>query len=200
VPRPSNKDAITRAALECFAEKGYDATRIADIARRAEVSVAALYNHYRSVQDLARELYLTHFRAYATDLATIVDDPDSSPGPDRVRARARQVVRTTLARYRADPAAFTFVSLRVPTFLDDLPPDIPLPLTSIQRLVAQGQSAGQVRDGDPVLIAGMFIGALLRVFFLADFAHLHGFALTPQHDDTIEAACLAILRPDRSAE
>jgi AcrR family transcriptional regulator len=191
VSRPSNRETIRRAALECFAEKGFDATRIADIARRAGLSAAALYNHYGSVRDLAQELYLTHLEAYAGDLAAIVGEADGD-----VEEQAGRIVRATLARYRRDPAAFTFVSQRLPTFLHEMPPDVVLPLTSIQRLVERGQGRGVVRDGDPVLIAGMFLGALLRVFFLNDFAALHGFSLARDHDPTIERVCLNILRPD----
>jgi AcrR family transcriptional regulator len=189
--RPSNKEVITRAALECFAEKGYDATRIADIAQRAGVSVAALYNHYRSVQSLAEELYLLHFGAFAAELSQIVDDVD-----DSVSARASRVVRATMARYRADPAAFTFVSARVASFITDIPAEIELPLTSLSRLVSEGQQAAEVRPGAPVLIATLFLGALLRVFMLAQFAAMHDFTLASDHDATVEAACLAILRPD----
>jgi len=190
MPRPSNKEQIRRAALECFAERGYDGTRIADIARRAGVSVAALYNHYRSVQDLAEELYLTNFVAYADELAGILSDVED------VEEAARLVIQATLARYRHDPAAFTFVTQRLPTFLRTMPEDVVLPLTSLQHLVERGQRSGTVRPGVPVLIASLFLGALLRVFYLNDFTALHGFTLTVEHDRTIEDACLAILRPE----
>ena len=37
-PRPSSRTAIMDAALSCFAQNGYDATRIRDIAQEAGVS------------------------------------------------------------------------------------------------------------------------------------------------------------------
>jgi AcrR family transcriptional regulator len=36
------------AAIECFAERGYRATTTRDIAKRAQMSPAALYVHFRS--------------------------------------------------------------------------------------------------------------------------------------------------------
>lgn len=191
--RPSNKETIRRAAVECFAEKGYDATRIADIAGRAGLSVAALYNHYPSVLALAQELYLTHFGAYAAELAQIVD-AEATP----VDSAARQVVQATLSRYRRDPAAFNFVSQRLPSFLPELPAHVVLPLASVRRLVIRGQAEGHFRDGDPTLLAAMFLGALLRVFFLNDYADMHGFDLAPDHDPLIEQACLDLLRRHRA--
>jgi AcrR family transcriptional regulator len=65
MPRPSQKDKILQAAVECFAELGYDATRVRHVAERAGVSEAALYRHFPSMQALAGELYLHHFAAFA---------------------------------------------------------------------------------------------------------------------------------------
>jgi AcrR family transcriptional regulator len=47
---------ILQAAAECFALHGYDATGVAEICRRAEVSKGALYHHFPSKQALFLEL------------------------------------------------------------------------------------------------------------------------------------------------
>lgn len=46
------KDKIIRAAAACFAEKGYDACSMQDIARRCGVSKGALYGHFSSKEEL----------------------------------------------------------------------------------------------------------------------------------------------------
>ena len=43
---------ITEAALHAFAEKGYAATRIDDVARRAGVSKGLTYLYYKTKEDL----------------------------------------------------------------------------------------------------------------------------------------------------
>ena len=43
---------ITAAALEAFAEKGYAATRVTDVARRAGVSKGLLYLYFRTKEEL----------------------------------------------------------------------------------------------------------------------------------------------------
>lgn len=43
---------ITEAALEAFAEKGYDATRVDEVARRAGVSKGLLYLYFKTKEDL----------------------------------------------------------------------------------------------------------------------------------------------------
>lgn len=45
-------DEITRAALDAFAEKGYDGTRVNDVARRAGVSKGLLYLYFRTKEEL----------------------------------------------------------------------------------------------------------------------------------------------------
>lgn len=45
-------DEITRAALHAFAEKGYDGTRVNDVARRAGVSKGLLYLYFRTKEEL----------------------------------------------------------------------------------------------------------------------------------------------------
>jgi AcrR family transcriptional regulator len=191
MPRASNREAIVRAALSCFAAQGYESTRVADIARHAGVSAAAIYVHYPSVQALAEEIYLEHFTGYAADLAAIAGQ--------RVAAeeRLRQVVRATLRRYRHDPAAFTFVSLRLASFLRHPPEGVPYPLRSVELIISEGQQAGTIRGGDPALLAALFLGALLRPMLLAEFADQRRFQLDVQHDAVIEDACLALLRHDQ---
>ena len=46
-------EAVIRAAFELFAEQGYDATTVAEIAERAEVSPRTVALYFRSKQDIA---------------------------------------------------------------------------------------------------------------------------------------------------
>jgi AcrR family transcriptional regulator len=46
------REAITRAALELFAERGYDATTLADIAEAADVSTRTIFAYYASKEDI----------------------------------------------------------------------------------------------------------------------------------------------------
>jgi AcrR family transcriptional regulator len=52
---------IERAATEVFAEHGYEAAAMDEIARRSGISVPVLYDHFRSKQDLHRRLLERHF-------------------------------------------------------------------------------------------------------------------------------------------
>lgn len=51
------------AALQCFSLRGYDATTMAEICKRAGVSTGSMYHHFDSKERLAAELYLAGARA-----------------------------------------------------------------------------------------------------------------------------------------
>jgi AcrR family transcriptional regulator len=189
LPRPSQKDKILRAALECFAELGYDATRVRHVAERAGVSEAALYRHYPSMQALAQELYTQHFAAFAAQL-------DEATSAGTTEERLRRAVRTTLASYRAEPAAFTFALLRMPTFLPNLPTGSSYPIEILEHVIAAGQRRREVRAGQPNLLAAIFLGCVLRPIILAGLAAPGALDLMgpSEHDRVIEDAAIAALK------
>jgi AcrR family transcriptional regulator len=189
VPRPSQKDKILRAAVGCFAELGYDATRVRHVAERAGVSDAALYRHFPSMESLAQELYSRHFTDYARQL-------EESTSDGTTEERLRGAVRTTLAVYRTEPAAFAFALLRTPTFLPRLPAGTRYPIEILERVIAVGQRRRELRAGQPNLLAAIFLGCALRPIILAQFASPGALdLLTPsKHDHVIEDAAVAALR------
>lgn len=79
VPRGGGRDALTRAASEAFAQRGYHGTSIRDIARHAGLSLSALYYWHPSKQHLLAALVedITHdyFRRCDEALRDAGDDP-----------------------------------------------------------------------------------------------------------------------------
>jgi len=60
------RSRILRAAGDCFAQQGYDATGVAEICERAGVTKGAFYHHFPSKQDL----FLALLEAWLADLDT----------------------------------------------------------------------------------------------------------------------------------
>ncbi|MFC5828095.1 TetR family transcriptional regulator [Nonomuraea insulae] len=76
VTAAATRERLLRAAADVFGERGYDGTRVADIAAAAGVSNGALYAHFGSKADLLVAALRAHGRRMlATLLAT---DPDRS--------------------------------------------------------------------------------------------------------------------------
>jgi AcrR family transcriptional regulator len=57
----ARREVIERAATEVFAQRGYHAASMDEIARRSGVSVPVVYDHFESKQDLHRHLLERHF-------------------------------------------------------------------------------------------------------------------------------------------
>ncbi len=76
VTAAETRERLLRAAAEAFAQRGYDGTRVADIAAAAGVSSGALYAHFRSKADLLVAALRTHGRQLLAEL--FAAEPDRS--------------------------------------------------------------------------------------------------------------------------
>ena len=153
------RDAILRAAIDVFAERGFFSAQVADIARAAGVAAGTVYLYFKSKDDLLVSIFdrsmregLTLGRAAVADL----DDP---------RERLRRLARAHLARLGGDRnLAIVFqVELRQSTkfmerFSATLLRDY---LGLIRDAIADGQRAGIFRtDIKATVAAKIFFGAL----------------------------------------
>jgi AcrR family transcriptional regulator len=95
---------LLRAAADAFAERGYDGTRVADIARAAGVSSGAMYAHFASKADLLVGALRAHGQRQLADL--LAADPDRSV-TDMLLVTGRGLPR------RRDPRGFLIVEALV---------------------------------------------------------------------------------------
>lgn len=54
---PARRQAILEAALQCFLDRGYESTTMAQVSAAAGASIGSLYHHYAGKEDLAVALY-----------------------------------------------------------------------------------------------------------------------------------------------
>ncbi|WP_248958453.1 TetR/AcrR family transcriptional regulator [Sphaerisporangium perillae] len=76
VTAAETRERLLRAAAKVFAERGYDGTRVADIAAAAGVSNGALYAHFDSKAELLVAALRAHGRQLLANL--FAADPDRS--------------------------------------------------------------------------------------------------------------------------
>jgi len=76
VAATQTRERLLQAAAEVFAERGYDGTRVADIATAAGVSNGALYAHFGSKAELLVAALHTHGRRLLTEM--LAADPERS--------------------------------------------------------------------------------------------------------------------------
>jgi AcrR family transcriptional regulator len=113
VTAAETRDRLLRAAADAFAERGYDGTRVADIAAMAGVSNGALYAHFASKAELLVEALRAHGRrlladAFAADPGQPVTDLLLRIGrglPRRPDARGHLLVEALVAARRHEEVA-----------------------------------------------------------------------------------------------
>lgn len=76
--RQRSMDAIKQAALELFAEKGYQNTSISDIAKSAGISKGLMYNYFESKEGLLRAIVEEAIRE-GDELMAMLADPHGDP-------------------------------------------------------------------------------------------------------------------------
>jgi TetR/AcrR family fatty acid metabolism transcriptional regulator len=153
------RDAILRAAIDVFAERGYFNAQVADVARAAGVAAGTVYLYFRSKDDLLTSIFERTMReTLATGRAAVaaVDNP-----AERLR-RFAHLHLGMLGRDRNLAIVFQ-VELRqsvkfMERFSSTLLRDY---LGQIRAAIADGQQAGLFRaDLNTTAAAKMFFGAL----------------------------------------
>ncbi len=158
-PPGPKRDAILRAAIDVFAERGYFNAQVADVARAAGVAAGTVYLYFKSKDDLLVSIFERSMReglAHSRDAVANLADP---------RERLKRLARAHLARLGGDrKLAIVFqVELRQSTkfmerFSSTLLRDY---LGLIRQAIADGQREGVFRaDIKPTAAAKMLFGAL----------------------------------------
>jgi AcrR family transcriptional regulator len=69
---------ITEAAFAAFADKGYAATRVEEVAKRAGISKGLLYLYFKTKEELFKAVVRSVVMPRVDALETLLDDSDSS--------------------------------------------------------------------------------------------------------------------------
>jgi AcrR family transcriptional regulator len=155
------KVAIMRAAVAVMGEVGYEAASVRDMAARAGVSVAALYYHFPSKQDLLREFleeaWEVSLARIERRLRAVGDDPF---------ARLDEVVGTMIAGQIHDDYAKLASNVALRDHNRVSPPDRKLIEKKrervrliVHRVVDEGVAAGAFTIAEP----GVGVDAILAL-------------------------------------
>jgi AcrR family transcriptional regulator len=189
---------IVAAALAVFAEKGFAAARLEEIAARAGISKGALYLYFETKEALFRAVVA---QAIAPDIATVRALIERHPGPlpDLLRAVAARVAQVIEGAPLGGVVKMVIGEARnfpeiARVWHDEL---VAQALGAVSGAVAAAQARGEVRPGDPrvyglQLIAPILIAAIWRETFVPVGAPAFDLrAVADQHVETMLAGMLA---------
>jgi TetR/AcrR family fatty acid metabolism transcriptional regulator len=160
--REARRRAILESAVRVFAEHGFFAARIRDIAAGAGVAEGTIYLYFEGKDDLL----LTAFREKVNEFCAAARDvlsPDAS-FPDRLA----RFIRLQFESIEAEPALATVLLLesrQSSKFYGGAVRDVmKMYATAIDELLASGVASGEMRAGvDVPLARRMLIGALEEI-------------------------------------
>ena len=175
---------ILQAAVRTFADKGYHAARVSDIAKEAGVAYGLVYHYYESKETLLEAIFRETWGAMLETVRSVeqLDEP--------ARERVRKVSEIVLRTWKRDPDLVRVLVREVTRSaqVQDETEEIELAHQALQRIVEHGQESGEFRaDLDARLTATIWYGALEEILTGWAFGQL------PDQDDDVARAELAVV-------
>lgn len=167
VRRPKARPAeILAAALDLFAEKGFAATRMEDVASRAGLSKAAIYLYFNDKMTLLTALVQDMAGANLAVAAAMVEEVEGPVSPllrkvlvfmaRRIRnTRLPELIKVIISESRAHPDIGKL-------YLDNV---IGRGLPLFESIIRRGIASGEFRNIDPALAAKAMVGPMLLAAF-----------------------------------
>ena len=161
--RPEARPAeILAAALDLFAEKGFSATRMEDVASRAGLSKAAIYLYFNDKMALLQALVKEMASANLTVARSIAEQHDGPIGPllrnvlvfmaGQLRhTRFPELIKVIISESRAHPEIGKL-------YLENV---IGQGLPLFEGLIGRGIASGEFRQLDPALAAKAMVAPVL---------------------------------------
>jgi AcrR family transcriptional regulator len=188
---------LIRCTIDAIAEVGYRKASLAEIARRAGITKAAIFYHFTNRDDLMHAVF---HHVLDTGSEYILPRVQAAPTP---RAQLRAYVTAFVESLQVDPKAVQ-VLFTIAKELDGDPPrsaeDAALPETAVavlEDILRRGQAAGEFGEFPLRSMALMMRATLEAVpIYLTDYPGLDAVAYGQDLITFFERACLA-RRPGR---
>jgi AcrR family transcriptional regulator len=153
---------ILNAALRVFARDGISRARIADIAAEAGISTSTLYEYYKSKEDVAYDVPMSHLADFFEEYRQAVQDKTGA----RDRLSLYLSMSADYAREHAEWARLLYLEIWPSVFVNDT--ELRQSIDDFSRvvifLVEQGIAEGIWRpDRNPYETASILVGGLNQV-------------------------------------
>ena len=159
MPRNSaiTRDAILESALELFAQRGYGAVRVEDVAKAAGVSRTTFYNHFAERDAILATLFERLLGSVAEEL----EAHDPSAPLARVRVTVKNAIRRMLEQEQLARFVYT-LPLRHESLLRPDEPSTPAVFLAVHRLLGEAVARGEARDDIPLDLLCVEVHAALE--------------------------------------
>jgi TetR/AcrR family fatty acid metabolism transcriptional regulator len=145
------------AAVRVFGRKGFNTSRVGDIAEEAGVAHGLLYHYFSSKDEVLETIFRDHWDALLERIHA-AEDADDSP-LEQLRGVARALFHGWL--HERDVVRVVIRDIARTAELEGRVGDLVKPIGAIRRIIERGQDAGDFRtDLDAYTAAIIFYGAI----------------------------------------
>ncbi len=180
--RGGKRETIKAEALKMFAERGVDAVSVQDIATACDMAKPNLYAHFRSKDDLVRDLFEQGYRDYGRQMNEVVSAEFT------FSERLNRLVRLVCRLHDEDHLRFRFLLMSQHANLPGARLGETNPVEIVIRLVTDAMAAGEIPARDPVLVAASIVGLVLQPATFLQYGRLQG--PLSRLADEIVASCM----------
>jgi AcrR family transcriptional regulator len=156
-----SRTQLLDAAEEVFSRKGFHDTTLKEVAELAEFSVGSVYSFFTNKDDLFRQIFVRRGDEFMDGLAGVLGDETTSP-----LVVLHRLVDFEVGFFRQQPnfgrlylhysSAIMLTTERdVDAYIAD---NYDEAMRLQARLIERGQAAGELRTGDPQVLARLFSG------------------------------------------
>lgn len=190
----AKRKQILAAATRVFAERGYEGSRVGDIAREAGIAYGLIYHYFENKEDILNCVFQS---AWGVSLKVI---EDIAEGEGSLRQKLSSIAGFFLEAWKIEPHTVEVVMLEVirnPKFMD------PENLKAFQRIFSLiekilEQHRDELREGiEPGVSAVLFAGSLeilLTGFVARDFLSRQGFQAESSRDALVDTFLCGVTR------
>ncbi|NIR99134.1 MAG: TetR family transcriptional regulator [Gammaproteobacteria bacterium] len=180
------REKIERAALGLFVRQGINGTSIRDVARLAGVSQGAMYNHYKSKEDLALELFSRGWSEMGAELRR------RGHSGTTLEEKFEAMVGYVFDRFDKDWTQVSYVFFSRHDNLRRVSVNLPNPYLAFRRVIVDAIQNGEIPRQEAEVATSMVTGAIIQVIDTKILGridgNLHGRA------GYVAKACVGLLR------
>lgn len=175
-PKEDRREQILKAAIACFARKGYHLTTMDDIVAESGLSKGSLYWHYKNKKDLFLSIMASYFEQIGAGLEAAVARPADLTATAKLN-RLAEAFLLALSPGTSDPILNVFIDFYAETRHDAevnafLRRVLTPYLEMLSAIIQQGIAAGEFKPIDArhlaVALMAAYDGLYLYRMMLAD--------------------------------
>ena len=161
VPEPLDCKILT-AALDLFVERGFHSVSIHDVQKKANVSIGSIYNHFGGKEGVAKALYNHLLNEFEEMINDVISEDISNL--ERCNTIIRQLFEYTESKRNI--ISYILYSKHREFLPEESPIHSSTPFIAMRGIVESAMAEGEIRSGDPSVVASIIFGGALRMIHL----------------------------------